>query len=94
MGNVVLDRRFLLKDPIEISESEFRDKITNRHSDGAIAFQRRFAESNANQSFQIHPHVYQKGREIVEFESADQERAEIVDELFVEYTQYKFKSNN
>ena len=36
MGNVVLERRFLLKDPIEISESEFRDKVSNRHSDGAI----------------------------------------------------------
>jgi hypothetical protein len=86
MGNVVLERRFLLKDPIEISESEFRGKVSNRHSDGAIAFQRRFVETDANQSFQIHPHVYQKGREIVEFESAEQEHAEIVDELFVEYT--------
>jgi outer membrane protein OmpA-like peptidoglycan-associated protein len=86
MGNVVLERRFLLKDPIEISESEFRDKVSNRHSDGAIAFQRRFVDHDANQSFQIHPHVYQKGREIVEFESASTEHAEIVDELFVEYT--------
>lgn len=86
MGNVVLERRFLLKDPIEISESEFRDKVSNRHSDGAIAFQRRFAESDANQSFQIHPHVYQKGREIIEFESDANEHAEIIDELFVEYS--------
>lgn len=86
MGNVVLERRFLLKDPIEISESEFRDIVSNRHSDGAIAWQRRFVESDVKPSYQIQPHVYQKGREIVEFESADQERAEIVDELFVEYT--------
>lgn len=86
MGNVVLERRFLLKDPIEISESEFRDKVSNRHSDGAIAWQRRFVESDANQSFQIHPHVYQKGREIIEFESDANEHAEIIDELFVEYS--------
>ena len=86
MGNVVLVRRFLLKDPIEISENEFRDKVANRHSDGAIAWQRRFVDNDTNQSFQILPHVYQKGREIVEFESAEQDRAEIVDELFVEYT--------
>ena len=86
MGNVVLESRFLLKDPVEISESEFRDKVSNRHSDGAIAFQRRFVETDVNQSFQIHPHVYQKGREIVEFETVEQDRAEIIDELFVEYT--------
>jgi outer membrane protein OmpA-like peptidoglycan-associated protein len=86
MGNVVLERRFLLKDPIEISESEFRDKVSNRHSDGAIAFQRRFVDHDSNQSFHIQPHVYQKGREIVEFESASKEHAEIVDELFVVYT--------
>ena len=86
MGNVVLEQRFLLKDPIEISENEFRDKVANRHSDGAIAWQRRFIESDASQSFQIQPHVYQKGREIVEFESASKEHAEIVDELFVVYT--------
>ncbi len=86
MGNVVLERRFLLKDPIEISESEFRDKVSNRHSDGAIAWQRRFVDSDSNQSFHIQPHVYQKGREIVEFESASKEHAEIVDELFVVYT--------
>jgi outer membrane protein OmpA-like peptidoglycan-associated protein len=86
MGSVVLERRFLLKDPIEISENEFRDKVANRHSDGAIAFQRRFVDNDTNQSFQILPHVYQKGREIVEFESAHKEHAEIVDELFVEYT--------
>ena len=86
MGNVVLERRFLLKDPIEITENEFRDKVSNRHSDGAIAWQRRFVDSDSNQSFHIQPHVYQKGREIVEFESASKEHAEIVDELFVVYT--------
>lgn len=86
MGNIVLERRFLLKDPIEITENEFRDKVANRHSDGAIAWQRRFVDSHANQSYQIQPHVYQKGREVIEFETAGNETAEIVDELFVEYS--------
>lgn len=86
VGSIQLEPRYLLKDPIEISEKEFSDTIEERHSDGAIAWQRRFMDSNPNDSFELKPHVYQRHKSIVEFDIKGEEFAEIVDEIFVEYS--------
>ncbi len=86
IGSVVLEPRFILKNPVEISEVEFRSVINNRQSEGSTAFQKRFASPIENKTFTIEPHIYQKGKVLVEFEFESNEYADIVDEIFVQYT--------
>jgi outer membrane protein OmpA-like peptidoglycan-associated protein len=86
VGSIQLEPRYLFKDPIEIAEKEFVEILAGRHSEGAIAWQRRFIDSNSNESFQLKPHVYQRHKAIVEFDRNGKEYAEIVEEIFVEYS--------
>lgn len=86
IGSIVLEPRYILKDPVEISEEEFRAVVSNRQSEGAVAWQKRFASPIDNTSFTIEPHIYQKGKVLVEFEFESNDYADIVDELFVQYT--------
>ena len=86
IGPIVLEPRFLMKDPVEIPEEEFRAVVTNRQSEGAVAWQKRFASPIDTTSFTIEPHIYQKGKVLVEFELEGNSYADIVDELFVQYT--------
>jgi outer membrane protein OmpA-like peptidoglycan-associated protein len=86
VGSIQLEPRYLFKDPIEIAEKEFVEILAGRHSEGAIAWQRRFIDSNSNESFQLKPHVYQKHKAVVEFDRNGEEYAEIVEEIFVEYS--------
>ena len=87
-GTIVLEPRFYLSNPIEITEEQYREALNKRLSEGSIAWQQRFIQPENTTNYRIEPHVFQRGEEWVEFERSEgKAHAELINELYVEFAQ-------
>ncbi len=85
-GSIVLEPRFYLKEPNEITIDEYREALNRRMSEGSLAWQQRFAGNENAGEYRIEPHVLQQGEEWIEFESNQTvSHAELVNEMYVEF---------
>jgi len=88
-GNIRLEPRFYLQDATETTEAEYNDALSRRLSDDSLRWQQRFLEpagDTENSELHLHPHVLQKGEELLEIEPAGREAfAALASEIFVEF---------
>lgn len=90
IGKIRLEPRFYLLDAEEVTEQQYLQALSNRLSDDSVRWQQRFlepAESDAkHHSIQIHPHILQKGEELVEIELSGREAfAGLASEIYAEF---------
>jgi outer membrane protein OmpA-like peptidoglycan-associated protein len=89
VGNIRLEPRFYLAEAREITEPEFTEALSRRLSDDSLRWQHRFLEpagASEQSELKLHPHVLQKGEELVEIELSGREAfASLASEIFVEF---------
>lgn len=85
IGDIRLMPRYYFRHPLEVSEQEYAEALDNRYSMQTAGYPG-IPMGDGLDAVPIHPHVWQKGDALVEFEPMDGSGySEIVSEIYVEF---------
>ena len=83
VGEIKLLPRYLLRELVPITELEYDAFIKNRMSEDAILYQKKFLGKDNKVNLEVHPHIYQESRHLMEWEQEDGEVESLVVEEFL-----------